>query len=189
MTNRVPFFTIGLPQFPVNTDKNIEPDLRDIYNAIRNLAYQVGQYGGFEAADVGIDNATSLSITAGAYKRRVYCKALEVMPFGAIVHFFNTAGVVTARFANATNNTRPGYGINNTPGNCAIGDTIEVVLPGCYVTSIGGLAIGSRYFLSTVNGLITTVAPAVAGNIVEAIGFALAPNLLYFWPNTQWVTL
>lgn len=187
--SRQPFFTIGLPQLPVTTNKEFEPDMRDVYNAIRNLAYQIGQYGGFEGADIGIDNAANLIITAGAYKRRVYCKALEAMPFGAVVSFFDTAGLVTARFANATNNTRPGYGINNTPGVCAIGDTIEVVLPGCYVTSIAGLTINSRYFLSTVNGTISTAAPAVAGNIVEAIGFALAPNILYFWPNLQWVTL
>lgn len=183
---RTPFFTIGLPQLPVQTDPKIEGDLRDIYNSIRNLAYQIGQFGGFEEADVGLNTAANIAATAGVAKRRVYCKALEAMPYGAIVNLTDTAGVVTARFANATNSTRVGYGINDTVGTCAIGDIISVVLPGAYVTSIGGLTIGTRYFLSTTNGLITNAAPAVAGNVVEGLGVALASNFFFFLPSMQW---
>jgi hypothetical protein len=184
--SRVPFFTPGLPQFPTNTDPKIEPDLRDIYNAIRTLSDQLGQFGGFEEVYDVYKQVANVDYTAGPYKRRVYCKALEAMPYGAIVSLIDSGGTLKAQYANATNATRPGYGINNTPGTCAIGDTIEVALPGCYVTSIGGLTRGQRYFLSTTNGLITNAAPAVAGNVVEVIGFALETNVLYFFPSTQW---
>ena len=38
-------FTLGLPQLPLNTDPKVEPDLRDLYNAVHNLARLV-QTGG-----------------------------------------------------------------------------------------------------------------------------------------------
>jgi hypothetical protein len=183
---RVPFFTPGLPQLPTNTDPKIEPDLRDIYIALRALCDQIGQFGGFEEAYDVYKHPANVDYTAGPYKRRVYCPALEAMPYGALVNLTQSGGALAARFANASNNTRPCYGINNTPGTCAIGATIEVALPGCYVTSIGGLVEGTRYYLSTTNGLLTNTPPAVAGNILEAIGFALASNVLYFFPSTQW---
>jgi len=37
------YFDLGLPQLPLNTDPKIEPDMRDIFNAIRNLARYVQQ--------------------------------------------------------------------------------------------------------------------------------------------------
>lgn len=183
------FFVIGLPQSPTNTDPKVAPDISDAFNSIRNLAYLVGQYGGYEPAEVGFNTLSNVRYTAGVYKRRVYCQALEAMPYGALVNLTNSGGVLAARFANATNNTKPCYGINNTVGTCAIGATIEIALPGCYVTSIGGLTPGTRYFLSTTNGLAANVAPAVAGNVRQAIGFALDANTLFFFPNVDWTVI
>jgi hypothetical protein len=187
--NNSRFFNIGLPQLPQNTDPKLEPDLRDLYSALRNLSYLVGQYGGFEVAEDGLQKASQVRYTAGAYKRRLYCEALEVIPYGAGVNLIDTAGTITARFANATTNTRPCYGINNTPGTCAIGDIIEVALPGCYVTSIGGLVPGTRYFLSTVDGTFSNAAPAAVGNARQAVGFAFDANTFYFFPDIGWWTI
>jgi hypothetical protein len=183
------FFSTGLPQLPVNVDPKIEPDLRDVYNAIRNLAAQIEQYGGFVEADEGLQDIGNVLVTAGPQKRRVYVEALEAMDYGAAVNLTDTAGTLTARFANATDNSRPCTGINNTIGTCAIGDTIEVVLPGAYVTSIGSLVPGTRYFLSTSDGLISSGAPAAAGNIVEALGYALTSTVFFFFPDTGWYVL
>lgn len=184
------FFSVLLPQLPTNVDKAIEPDLRDLYNAVRSLAYQIGQYGGYEEADEGLQNMANVLATAGPYKRRVYVQTQEAMPYGSIVHLLDDgAGNLVARYANATDNTRPGTGINNTAGVSAIGDTIEVVLPGAYVTSIGGLTPGTRYFLSTSDGLITAAPPVAAGNVVEALGYAFDANTLYFFPDTGWYVL
>lgn len=183
------FFNVGLPQLPTNVDPKIEPDLRDLYNALRNLAAQVGQYGGYEEADEGLQDVNNILATAGPYKRRVYVGALEAMPYGSIVHLTVDSGLLVARYANATDNTRPGTGINNTIGTCAIGDTIEVVLPGGYVQSIGGLTPGARYFLSITDGLIAAGAPIAAGNVVEALGFALSDSIFYFFPDTGWYVI
>jgi hypothetical protein len=183
------FFNLGLPQLPTNTDPKVEPDLRDVFNSLRNLSYLIGQYGGFEEAAEGRKNPENVTYTAGPYKRRIYCVATEAITYGAIVNLHDVAGVTNVRHANATDATRPTHGINNTPGTCAIGDTIEIVLPGCYVTSIGGLTIGQQYFMSTVDGIITTAAPAAAGNVRQGVGFALTADTFFFLPDSGWFVI
>lgn len=181
------FFNIGLPQLPLNSDPKIEPDLRDIYSAIRNLNYFLGQYGGFETPEVSYRNQAGALYTGGYYKRRFYCAALENINYGALVCIGTLGGSSFGAYnANATNSTRPCYGICNTAGTTAAGSLVEVVLPTCLVSSIGGLVAGTRYFLSTVNGTLTNVAPAVAGNIHQAIGVALDTKVLFFNPNYDW---
>ena len=189
MASPVPFFITSLPQLPTNVEPKIENDLRDVYNAIRNLAYQIGQYGGFETVEDSRKVYTEAEYTAGPYKRRVYCKATEALTYGAPVNLFDSGGELKAQFANATNNTRPCYGICNTPGTAAVGDTVEIALPGCYVTSIGGMTRGQRYFLSTVNGAIQSVAPAAVGNVRQALGFALDVDVFFFFPNIDWTVI
>lgn len=182
----IPFFVPGLPELPTNTDPKIEPDLRDVYAAIRNLARQMGQYGGFEASEVNRQLYTQAAYTAGPYKRRVYAIATEAMPYGAMVRLLQSGGL-KAQFANAAVVARPCYGVNNTIGTCAIGDTIEVALPSCVLTSIGGLTPGDRYFLHTVNGLIVNTPPgAGSGFIRQCVGVALDVDRLFFHPNYDW---
>lgn len=184
------FFQIGLPQLPTNVDPKIEPDLRDLYNALRNLSYQIGQYGGFEPVAEGYNNANNVEYTAGPYKRRLYAEATEAITYGQLVNILDTAGVPQIQLADATTSAKPCHGICNTLGTCAIGATIEVALPGCYVTSIGGMTCGRRYFLSAAfPGGATSTAPAVAGNIVQPVGFALTPTIFYFWPSLQWTVV
>lgn len=185
-----PFFTALLPQLPTNVDPKIEPDLRDVYNAIRSLASAIGQYGGYEEAAVGLQDISNVLATAGPYKRRIYVFAEEAMPYGSAVHLHdNGFGTLVARYANATDDTRPCLGFNNTLGTAGIGTVIEVVLPGSYITSVGGLTHGLRYFLSTTSGLISAGPPVAAGNLVEALGFALTASVFYFFPDTGWYVL
>jgi hypothetical protein len=180
---RVPFFTPGLPQFPIDADPRMESDLRDIYNAIRTLADQIGQYGGFETTYDIYQSPDQIAYTAGPYKRRVYCKALAALDYGHAVNLVLSGGELKAQAANATTNTKPAHGFNNTTGTCAIGDTIEIALPVCYVTSIGGLTTGAFYYLSTTDGLITNTPPAAVGNLVQIVGFAITANVLFVMPS------
>lgn len=182
------FFATTLPQLPTNTDPKIEPDLRDVYTAMRNLAAAIGQYGGFEEADEGLQNIGNVLVTAGANKRRVYVPTLEDMPYGSAVDLVDSGGLA-ARYASALDATRPCKGFNNTVGASVAGTVIEVVLPGGYITSVGGMVPGTRYFLSTSNGLISASPPAVAGQLVEALGFALTSSVFYFFPDTGWYVL
>lgn len=115
--------------------------------------------------------------------RRVYMKASETISFGAMVSQHNNAGVLSMRNANATNNTKPVDGFCSTPGGVAAGVAGEFILS-TGIVSITGLTLGSRYYLSTTNGLITAVAPVAAGNIEQYLGFAISATKLYL--NAQY---
>lgn len=183
------FFNLGIPQLPQVTDPKIEPDLRDVYFALRNISYLMGQYLGFEQPEGAYQNNAPASIqyTAGFYKRRIFLPATEAIAYGAMVNTFLSAGVYSARNADATTNAKPAHGICNTTAGVALGAIAEIVLPSCYVTSIGGLVEGTRYFLAAAaGGLITNVPPVGAGNVREALGIALAPTIFYFHPDYNW---
>lgn len=180
------FFVTGLPQLPLSTNKELEPDLRDLYNAIRNLAKLVGQFGGYETPADAYQTPAQAAVTAGLAKQRVYAVADEALAYGAAVHLLDSGGTLHARFANATNTTRPCLGFCNTAGTSAIGDMVEILLPGNVLTSIGGLTPGVRYFLDTNNGIITNTPPAVVGNIRELLGFALNSTTFFFFPNLDY---
>ncbi len=189
MADPVPFFNIGLPQLPTNVDPKIEPDLRDLYNALRNLSRLIGQYGGFETPSDAYQTSEQAAYTSGVAKQRVYAIADETVGYGAALHLYDVLGVLHARFANATDDTRPCSGLCNSAGTATVGETVEAVLPGNSVTSISGLTPGSRYYLHTVDGAISSGAPAVPGNIREVLGFALNEQCFFFFPNLDWFTI
>lgn len=117
--------------------------------------------------------------------RRLYVVASEALPNGAIINLFNSAGVLAARNANATDNTKPADGFCSTPGGIAAGAAGEVQLS-TGIVSINGLTIGTRYFLSITNGLVTATKPVAAGNIEQYVGIAIDSTHLYLDTN-YWI--
>lgn len=110
---------------------------------------------------------------------RLYATAKETIVQGALVNFTAVAGVLQAQNANATDNTKMCQGYCSTPGGLQAGIAGEFI-EGRGTIAITGLTVGSKYYLSRVNGLITTTAPVAAGNIEQYVGFAAQANLLVF---------
>jgi hypothetical protein len=110
---------------------------------------------------------------------RLYVLASENIAFGAAINLFNNGGVLGARNANATNNTKPCDGFCSTSGGITAGSVGEVIVCGG-TTTITGLVLGTRYYLSTSNGQVTAVAPVAAGNIEQYLGVALSTTTLLF---------
>lgn len=185
MSNRR-FIDLGLPELPLNTNREIEPDLRYLYMAVQTLAQAIGQQTGLETPLEGYQNLASAATTLGKDKKRLYVTTSEPITFGQIVNLWDNAGAMQARLANATDATKPGIGICNTPGTSAAGITIEVVVPSCHIGSIGGLTPGTVYYLSTVAGTVQNAPPAVAGNIVQPVGIAIGATDLYFHMPYLW---
>jgi hypothetical protein len=107
---------------------------------------------------------------------RVYAQATEVIAAGAIVNFYNNAGSLGVRNANATAAGKPAHGISSTALTASAYG--EFILEGA-IFAIGGLTIGTTYYLSNTNGLIA----AGAGTIVQRIGYAIGTNTLIFRPD------
>jgi hypothetical protein len=103
----------------------------------------------------------------------------EDVVYGAAVNFFDNSGTLTARNANATNNTKPAQGFCATAGGVTAGNTGAMQIINGTV-GISGLTRGSSYFLSTTDGLISNAPAAAAGNITQYVGFAISDSLLAF---------
>lgn len=116
---------------------------------------------------------------------RLYVLAEEALAFGAMISLHNVAGVLTARNANATNNTRPCDGYCSVPGGITLGLVGEVIIgPG--TATITGVTIGQRYYLSTANGLLSTVPAVAAGNIEQYLGIGIDTSTVYITPH-YWI--
>ena len=172
----------NIPQSPpTNLKKPVEAALVPIYQGLQQLIQALINNCGIgpQTRDSwpSIVSSGAVNTILSANMGRLYCVATESLQLGGMVNIHNSGGFVAARNASATNNTRPAQAYCSTPGGAAPGDPVEVtVISG--LATIGGLTIGSRYYLSTVNGLVTPIAPVAAGNIEQYLGYAVAPNQL-----------
>ena len=97
----------------------------------------------------------------------------ENLVAGDFVNIYSNGGVLTARKANATDNTKPCDGFvkaaSTSPANCTV--YFSGLNP-----NVSGLTIGVYYVLSTTGGALLALAsaPATAGNIYQPIGKATA---------------
>lgn len=179
-------FSLQIPDTPVTKVKEVYGDLAAIYNGLQILQQAFTDYCGIVPQQS--DYWAQLSFANTLFPQnpsRIYPIASENIATGAMVNLFDNAGTLMARNANATNNTKPCHGF--APLSFAAAARGEVDLFNGYCTSIAGLTKGTRYFLSTVNGIITAVAPVAAGNIEQPVGLALSATEMYFITNLAFI--
>lgn len=180
--------TLLLGQFPEVEDPRLFAGLLPLYTAINQIQAGLTQYCGIaqQVSDVWSQLPASRTVFPQNH-HRLYVPASEAISYGAMVNLYNNAGTLNARNANATNNTKPCHGYcGEIGGSGGAGAYTEViVLSGMIITS--GLTPGTRYFLSTTNGLITGTAPVAAGNIEQVVGIALSATEFLFDTTLQWV--
>lgn len=171
---------------------SIPPELRgpfnELYNAIQQVQYVFHGYLGIgQRLQEDWDNLSYLQTMHLASPTRLYVEATEAINYGYAVSLVDSGGAVKVRNANATNNTRPCHGFCTTEGGIALGAFGEIVMFSGVLTNLVGLTRAARYFLSTVNGLITTVAPVAAGNIEQPVAIAMATDALVFNVGLDWI--
>lgn len=152
----------------------------ELYNALQNIIQTLINFCGIgpQSAALWLQLAGTPGTLQAGNLNRLYVTASELVPLGAMINLFNSAGVLKVRNANATTNAKPADGYCTTAGGIALGAVGEVQL-GHGVVSLVGVTIGQRYWLSVVNGLITTVAPVAAGNIEQYIGIGIDANSVF----------
>jgi len=180
--------TLLIGQFPEIDDPRLFAGLLPLYTAINQIQAGLTQFCGIaqQTSDTWGDLAASRTVYPQNH-HRLYLPAGEAISYGYMVNLYNNAGVLNARNANATNNTKMCHGYCNEIGGSAGGGayTEVIVLSGMVITS--GLTPGTRYFLATTNGLITATAPVAAGNIEQVVGIALSATEFLFDTTLQWV--
>jgi hypothetical protein len=158
----------------------LDDTFKQIYATIQQIIKTFVQFCG-----IGPRNPGEWSILAGSPTtilsgnlRRLYVIASEPIAANAMISLWNDAGVLKVRNASATNNTKPCDGFCSSEGGISTGVAGEVKLSTGIVTLVG-LVIGTRYYLSTAAGLVTTVPPVAAGNIEQYLGIAITTTDLY----------
>jgi hypothetical protein len=180
---------LGLPQLPEGVPPELFNQFFIIYQAINNLLRQISQFAGIDAQDSTIWDQLSVDDTIWQIvPTRWYARQNEALNFGDAVSAFLSSGELQVRKANATDNTRPCIGfVTSQDHTSSIGSFCEVTASVGLITGISGMTAGTRYFLSTSAGLITSTAPVAAGNIEQVVGIALASNRLLVNINMAWV--
>lgn len=164
--------SLGIAQLP---PEDIPPDLYDnflqVYRALFNLQRGISQYTGIDAPDSSTWSSLTFADTVlSGNLTRLYVPASVAISRGQVVNLHNNAGVLNARLAQATSAATMAHGIANSAA--AAGQIVEINWLRGTLDSVGGLVIGTLYWLSTVAGAIQNVAPSVAGQIQQPIGLA-----------------
>lgn len=117
---------------------------------------------------------------------RVIATASSAISRGRAVNLYSSGGSILCRPANATNNTKPCHGFALT--DIDIGSAGEIQTIGLN-QAITGLIPGTVYYLAITDGLLTATAPIAAGNLVQELGVALAPDSMLYRPAFNWKQL
>jgi hypothetical protein len=132
---------------------------------------------------LGADGLLDVSVMpVGIAAELTVCPCTEDLTAGDFVNLYLSGGVIKARKADATNNSKPAHGF--VLANVVNGNNASVYRVSQTNTALAGLTIGSDYWLHTTPGAITTVPPGAAGNIVQYIGRAGSATAIVFSNET-----
>lgn len=163
---------LGLPNLPSDTiPKELYDDFKTLYNALNNLLDGVSRYAGIDAPpnNEWSQTAAFRTILMGNLTR-LYVPASVALTAGQVVNLFNNAGVLSARLASASSASTSAHGV--VTDAVAPGGTASIQWLRSYINSIGGMTIGTTYWLSTVAGAVQNTPPVAAGTIRQPIGLA-----------------
>lgn len=181
---------LGLGVYPQNIkDPELYAQFQAIYDAIRELAQRTEydftrvQDGTLDPPNAGLNHTLGNQLTP--YNNYVKTVASEAILPGSIINYWNDAGIIKARNANATDATKPGmaYAFNRAP--IAPGGIVWGCTSG-WIDTWAGLTPGAIYYLSTIAGNIQIAAPAVPGNIRQPVGVAMDGNYLWYNIALHW---
>lgn len=150
-----------------------------VYNAIKILQQRLGDFAGAGVLDPS-NYLTLNPLFADSIQihrlQAVVVTSADTISAKHFVNLYNSAGALRARRADATAIGTRAHGW--APEAIANGSKGIIFLHSGFETG-GGLTLGATYYLSAATpGGITTVAPAVVGNIRQEIGFALSATEL-----------
>lgn len=158
----IPLIDIKAGNVPTTQDPALFNDLLEVYQALQILQRELSQV------------------------TRVSCIFDVDVTAGQPINIFNSGGILHGRLTNALDSTKPCYGYAVTA--VAAGKSGEVRSFGICNT-LTGLTPGTIYYIATSSGVLTTSRPAAAGNIIQAVGWALDTNQLLYNPSTLFIQL
>lgn len=191
-----------MPLSSINTGLQQTPDLTDIaspgklgfqfiqlYNAIGILQQAVDTYTGNTPAraDNSQQNQTPEQTILVGNTSTMWATASINISAGFLVNLVNAGGVTEVQYANAISAAAPCHGISMAAASA--GNKIQVLLLGLFNFG-GSVTPGQMYYLSSsVAGGLSTTRPSTSGNIVQAVGYGVDTNSIFFNPTLLWQQL
>ena len=168
----------AIPEIPQDKYPEIYIDNLKLRNGIKILQGIIDTYTGALGEDPTYWNQQTNPANWVRLQNltRTYALASENITAGAAINFWNNAGVLNVRNANASAAGKPCHGWCTT--SVLSGAYGEFCQQGaCFL--IGSLTPGTTYYLSNTAGLISN-AP---GTISQKIGYAIGSSTLIFRPD------
>jgi len=177
----MPSYTIssGLPDLPVGLKDADAALVGPIYRAVNALAQQLSLLTGniqFSAAEQA--QIDQLSTLIDHREQRIYVKALELLPYGALVTISLDGGKLSASLADATNLNKPAHGICDTIGGIPTGEFGVIIFSQGRSAGVAGTILGTTYYLSTA-GTMQAEIPTASGVIIQVVGTGLGSAGFY----------
>ena len=125
-------------------------------------------------------------VISGALLKTMTATAANNFAIGQ-VGYLAAAGTVTKAQADSEVNSKGMLFMATAAINATSGAFAQ---QGFVTVTAHGFTVGAPLFISAATaGALTTTAPAVAGQIVRAVGYASDANTIYFYPSPVWVVL
>lgn len=161
-------FQIAQSPSQITTLADAQQELQNLSNAMQQLILAVNSQSGF------------LSVVFS-----------EAVIFGAMVNLWLTGGALEARNANSGTGgsggvVQPAHGFCSSPGGVLLGKTGFIQRGVGICNGLSGLTVGSDYWLSTTNGVISVTKDTSAGHIEQHVGVATSTTALSF-TTSPWI--
>lgn len=169
---------LGLEDLPSDTvPPQVYDDFLKLHRAVKNLADGVSRYAGVDAPTPDTWPYLLYQDTILTQNHtRIYPVADVNITAGQLVNLYNNAGVLRARLASANSASTMAHGI--AMQSVTAGNQFEMYWLRGLVNTIGGMTVGTLYWLSPTSGAVQNIAPNVAGTIQQAIGVAVQSALM-----------
>lgn len=153
-----------------------------LYNAVGILAQAIDDYTGNTPQSNSNPNAPPESTVLVGNTANMWCVANAAINAGFLVTLINSSGVTKAELASAGSKTTPAMGMSMN--SVAAGAQLQVLLLGLFNFG-GSVTPGQMYYLSNSvpGGLSTSTTGYVTGNIVQAVGFGVDTESIFFNPT------
>ena len=169
----------SLPPVPAGLPDKDAALLRPLYLAFHSLTQGISkEIGAVQYSDAELANLNQLSGLLSPRPRLIYPLAPSALAYGKVVNLYVSGGKIAARYADATDSTKPAHGVVDSPDGIAAGSYGKVILMEGLCQGITGSSLGQYYWLGT-NGDIQAVPPSVPGSLRQGIGFGFNAGGFY----------
>lgn len=169
----------GLPDTPSGLEDKDYGLVAPLYRALGSIAQFLSSVTGniqYEPSEMA--QADQLTKLIDNKLQKVFVQAAVTLNYGVAVSLSISGGKLVGDLADATDLTKPAFGICDVPGGIPAGSYGEIVFMKGRTLGVSGTTFGAAYYLSTA-GNVQITPPVSTGVINQIVGIGLGSAGLY----------